>query len=462
VGTPMPIAPNFLYNGITGGLTAMLAHNNIPPVDSLDPFANNPPDMLQIDPFLSVRDAGAATASFGGRPFFARWQGTITIDVTGQYGFNFQSNGATMLKIDDQMVLDSVKPAGTSNPIMLTKGLHNVDVRYIWQGGQGGNFEWYWAPPGGQQAIVPPTVLHPLARSWKSGQVPTPNVVPNVAPPPPASVGIDASSILGADAGLNLARGVGVDAKGNVYVGDNGNHRIVVLDSGGKTIATWGSETKDSAQGKINLLGDIWTTPDGHTYTLDSNNGDVQVFNPDGSVAHYFKGVASASGGITVGPDGNIYIANTINSQVLVVGPDGSIVKQFRGGADGTPNRFEQPIDVALGPDGTVYVVDMRNRISQLDANGNIVREWPVQVGIGQGGSHLIYWRNNLVMTNPDQQKLAIINLTTGGMRFVGTDGSGSSQMHMPVGLAVGPQDNLYVMDSGNNRVLVFNTLDAK
>jgi hypothetical protein len=32
--------------------------------------------------------------------------------------------------------------------------------------------------------------------------------------------------------------------------------------------------------------------------------------------------------------------------------------------------------------------------------------------------------------------------------------------MNTPVGIAVGANDKLYVMDSGNNRVLVFNDLD--
>jgi hypothetical protein len=102
----------------------------------------------------------------------------------------------------------------------------------------------------------------------------------------------------------------------------------------------------------------------------------------------------------------------------------------------------------------------MRSRIVQMDPNGNYVREWPVQWGGARGGSHLVYWKGNIVMTDPDRHRLAVINLSTSETRFVGQGGNSDSQMSIPVGIAVGVDEKLYVLDSGNNRVLVFNDLE--
>ena len=460
-GTPLAIGSNFLYNGVLGGLTASVGYDSFVGVDVPEPFTNQVVAKYQINPFISIRDAGAASASFGGRPFFIRWQGTIYAPTDGQYTFGLESTGPSLMLIDGVSIVGNQGVVAGQNPVTLTAGEHSVDIRYTWQGGQGGGIEWYWTPPGGaERAIVPPTVLRPLKRMWNVDEVTAPSSVPNIAPPPPAAEGVKADALLGADAGLSEARGVGVDAQGRAYIGDNGNHRIVVLDASGRTVTTWGGATEQSAEGKINLLGDVWTTPDGHTFTVDSNTGDVHDFNPDGSVNRYYAGIASASGGIAVGPDGKIYIAHTVGSDILVFSPDGTMLNRFEAGPVGTLQHFEQPIDVAVGPDGRMYVVDMRSRVVEIDPNGNHIREWPVQWGGARGGSHLVYWRGKVVMTDPDRHRLVVIDLATNEVSFVGQNGNSDSQMNIPVGIAVGADDKLYVMDSGNNRVLVFSDLE--
>lgn len=458
--SPVPISSNYLYNGVLGGLTASFSDNSTLPIDAADPFAGVVPTKYQIHPFLSVRDAGGQTASFQGRAVYIRWQGSILAPVTGSYAFTIQSNGPNAMFIDGQSIINSQGPVASPNPIMLTAGEHTVDIRYAWQGQFGGTFEWYWTPPGGSSTIVPPNVLTPLKRLWQPGEIAAPVTSPNVAPPPPASIAVKADAILGADADLKEAVGLGADAAGNVYIGDNGNSRIVELDSSGRTVRTWGSPTETSAQGKFGMLSDIYATADGHLFTLDTKTGDLHVFNPDGTVARYIPGLARSSLGITVGPNGNIYIGNTIGSAVLVFSPEGNLLDKFEGGAGGTLQHFEQPMDVAVGPNGTVYEIDMRGRAAQLDAAGNIVREWPMQWGITRGGSHLVYWKNKLVVTDSDRHRLIVVDLTTNATSFVGTEGNSDSQMRIPVGIAVGADDKLYVMDSGNNRVLVFNDLD--
>lgn len=281
-------------------------------------------------------------------------------------------------------------------------------------------------------------------------------------PLPPPILPLHPAAILGTDAGLREARAVGVDATGRVYIADNANHRIVVLDRNGKLLTQWGGATDGSAPGKINLLGDLAVSPAGHVLTIDSGNGDLQEFTPTGQLVRYLPGLAPAAGGIALGPEGQIWIAYTAGGRVLRLTPDGRLEQDIFGGAVGTTARLEQPIDVAVAPDGTVYVVDMRRRIVQLDGSGLVVQEWPVRIGLDWGGSHLAVWKGQVVMSNPDTGQLAMLNPATGQISYVGSAGAEPGQFRVPVGLAVGPQDHLYILDSGNGRVQVLGDLPLR
>ncbi|MCX7683073.1 MAG: TIGR03663 family protein, partial [Anaerolineae bacterium] len=127
--------------------------------------------------------------------------------------------------------------------------------------------------------------------------------------------------------------------------------------------------------------------------------------------------------GIKVGPDGFVYVADTGNHRIQKFTQSGQFVAVIgrHSPADteaGTPQGFQEPWDVAVAPDGTIYVADTWNhRIQQLDSAGNVVAAW---------GSY-----------GPPE--------TTGFIAFYG-----------PRGLAIGPDGNLYVTDTGNKRVQVF------
>ena len=74
--------------------------------------------------------------------------------------------------------------------------------------------------------------------------------------------------------------------------------------------------------------------------------------------------------GIAVGPDGSLYIADTFNNKVVRVTPDGIINTVAGNGNLGTSNPADidgqpatqvalgQPVDVAIGLDGNLYIVD--------------------------------------------------------------------------------------------------------
>ena len=70
--------------------------------------------------------------------------------------------------------------------------------------------------------------------------------------------------------------GVAVDASGNVYVTDWGNHRIQVFTSSGEYITQWGSYGKGS--GQFYSPWGVAVDASGNVYVADAGNHRIQKF----------------------------------------------------------------------------------------------------------------------------------------------------------------------------------------
>jgi len=76
---------------------------------------------------------------------------------------------------------------------------------------------------------------------------------------------------------------------------------------------------------------------------------------------------------------------------------------------------LEQPVDVAMGPDGILYVADLRDRIVKLDPSSDTIeKSWPVHVGRALGGANLSFGGRFLYLTDPDRYVLYSIDTQTG------------------------------------------------
>lgn len=132
--------------------------------------------------------------------------------------------------------------------------------------------------------------------------------------------------------------------------------------------------------------------------------------------------------GIAAGDDGSIVVADTINQRVRRISAAGRITTIAGTGdngfaGDGGPAKdaaFNDPTAVALGADGSVYVADTgNNRVRAIRPDGTIA--------------------------------------TVAGSADQGFSGDGgpatSAQLNAPAGLVVDPFGNVFIADSGNNRV---------
>ena len=71
------------------------------------------------------------------------------------------------------------------------------------------------------------------------------------------------------------ATAVAVDSKDNVYVFNRGTHPMVVLDSDGNVLRTWGDGIFANPHG-------VTLGPDDSVYCVDNGDHTVRKFTPDG------------------------------------------------------------------------------------------------------------------------------------------------------------------------------------
>lgn len=178
--------------------------------------------------------------------------------------------------------------------------------------------------------------------------------------------------------------------------------------------------------------------------------------------------------GIKVGPDGFVYVADAGNHRIQKFTADGQFVASFGtlstldGERQGPPRGFLEPWDVAVAPDGSLYVADTWNhRIQHLDPNGNLIHYWGLfgQYGIGDlagrgafyGPRGIVVGKNgNIYVADTGNKRIQVF--TPDGQFLYQWGGGGVLEGYLdePVGIAISAAGEVYVADTWNRRVQVF------
>ncbi|MDQ2806156.1 MAG: glycosyltransferase family 39 protein, partial [Chloroflexota bacterium] len=447
------VARPFLWNGPAGGW-----------LGTAYPLGNpgflttpTPPDfsaagVVRRDSVLAWRGVNSGLLGQGD----ARWTALLQAPQSGSYSFSTEGDSRATLWVDGQLVggrdVPSVPPLPAA--VTLTAGPHQLEVR-LEVIHANALFEFYWQPPGGQRAILLPTALAVAAGgAWPAAEHPTaPAVDPALIGALAPSLGVQVQATISGGPDWLDAGALAVFPDGRVAVADVGHHRVRVYNAAGQAAGS----LEATADRPFTRISDLAVASDGTLAVLDSAMGTIDLFDsslqPQAQLTRAQTGLAECNG-LTWGPDGKLYVADTSRSQVVRLSRAGAPEQGYNAAVPGHA-PLEQPLDVAVTPDGTIYAVDLRGRIVRFNAGGQIDREWPVPVSAMAGSSRLALWGTTLAVTTPDGNDLNVLDLPTNQVRAVRLPGGASLGLHLPFGLATDSAGRLYVMDSGNARVLV-------
>src|SRR6267143_1721699 len=260
---------------------------------------------------------------------------------------------------------------------------------------------------------------------------------------------------------FNAPNGIALDSSGNIYVADNGNNRVEKFNSAGVYQSQFGSLGSGNGQfsspagiafdisgnGQFNVPSNIALDSGGNITVTDAGNNRVEVFNSAGVFQTKFGTNGSGAGkfnaprDIVIDSSHNIYVADFNNGRVEKFNTFGTFLNLF--GSVGSGNgQFIGPHGLALDSSGNIYVTDYTNdRVEKFDPSENFLG-W-----IGNCGSG----------TNCNNISKVTTSFCT-DCTTLGSSGSGNGQFIHPTDVVLDSFDNIYVVDSGNNRVEVFNS----
>jgi DNA-binding beta-propeller fold protein YncE len=298
--------------------------------------------------------------------------------------------------------------------------------------------------------------------------------------------------------------GLALDGRGNLYVADTGNHRIVELAPDGRELAHFG-DADLAPQGASSLA----VTPGGTVYAADAVHGAILVYSPaHRRIARWSiaaPGTTEAALAVAVGAKGNVLVAAAPETHCTIqYGPktcatsyvvqrrdaSGRVLGQFRYRMPltpwGTPQSVVTQLSVAVNTAGHIYIAaggtepcykDCRvfhfliehasgGRVlghwgaDELDPTAN----WPV-VSIGGRGNIFLAddFSGRIEKRSAGGRVLARWSIRTivPAAQECTSESIAAWQSGVcpgPVGVAVARTGTVYVSDPGTGRILVFSS----
>jgi sugar lactone lactonase YvrE len=246
----------------------------------------------------------------------------------------------------------------------------------------------------------------------------------------------------------NPSSGLALDEEGNLFVADFFNSRIRRIATDGTITTVAGGDPPELGDGgqataaTLTLPGGVAVDADGNLIIADHEGNRIRKVDGEGVITTIAGTGEAAFGGdggpavkarlnnladVSIDAMGNIYVPDRDNQRIRKI-DSGGIISTIAGtgepgfSGDGGPARsarLDSPLDVVLDSLGNVYVADTQNhRVRKIDSRGIISTVAGSQAGFsGDGGP------------------------------------AASASLLSPAGLAFDSAGNLYIADTGNNRI---------
>ncbi len=172
---------------------------------------------------------------------------------------------------------------------------------------------------------------------------------------------------------------------------------------------------------------------------------------------------------VAVAPDGTLYIADTYNHRIVHWDPAAHAAVAVWGAsqdATGEPGVFNEPWGLAVAPDGSVWVADTWNhRVQKFAPDGQrlvVVDTLPdaAQPAFYGPRDVAVDAAGRVYIADTGNKRIVVLDSEGRYLTHIGGSGLGPGQFEEPVGLAVDADGLLYVADTWNQRIQVLTLVD--
>ena len=201
--------------------------------------------------------------------------------------------------------------------------------------------------------------------------------------------------------------------------------------------------------------GGVATDPVGDVWVADTGHGRVDEYSPSGRLLTTFGKNLDSPAGIATDAAGHVWVADTGNDRVVEFSPVGRVLAVF-----GSPGRgrgqLDQPVALAITPFGDVWVADQGNsRVEEFSAIGRYRTSFAVPAPAGIGlDVHGDVWVSSPAYAPGN----SVQEFSPAGHKLLsfGTTQAGYGDLGDPGGIAVGPAGRIYVAQPDYGLVSVF------
>ena len=263
------------------------------------------------------------------------------------------------------------------------------------------------------------------------------------------------------DDSFGQLRGIACSNNGTWAVADWSKNCVHIFDSQDKLIKRLGS--RGSSSGQFICPFDVAFDDNNELYVTDSHNHRVQKFDSHGNYLLQFGGKGDGEGQLNhptriTTHQNKVYVADRQNNRILVFQNDGkfyTIIGQ---------QQLSRYFDIAININSEILATDWgQHCIHVFTLDGfyahkmsickGIVRlnfQYPCSITTDSNGFILI------ADTSTYNHCISIFDTIGNCICCFGSKGSNDNQFKSPRGIAIGSNGNIYVSDTGNNRILIF------
>jgi uncharacterized protein (TIGR03437 family) len=304
---------------------------------------------------------------------------------------------------------------------------------------------------------------------------------------------------------LRDPRAVKVDGAGAIYIVDTADNRIRKINSSGiiSTIVGGGFPGFSGDRGKakdaeVKSPTSLALDGNGNLYFVDRDNFRVRRISPDGTI-NTIAGVGTPGYSGDNGPavsaqmypyavaadaKGNLYIADLtfrirkIDGTGVITTIAGTGTRGYSGdNGPAAQATIDAVVDVAVGPDGSIYLVDAGNfRVRKIDPSGMMTlvagngefgfinENIPARLALMEPQGVAVDTFGNVYISDFNRDQVRKVDVGSGLIHTIAGDGTGTpgfggdndlashAQLNSPFGLAIG-STGLYIADQYNARI---------